>query len=191
MKLNLIFPDSSRESAAIVFDYLQWLVRERKSAAHYQINVCKAAIKLAKFLFHHESKADVTSGDKPYQDILLLKELRKFHKDAAKKAKISSPVADESLKWLDWPEFLAICEELKKECTERTEKGRKRSPKAVAWSFQKYLIFSIFSCIPDRQRTLRELQVGKTLVKKEGKWYIMHGPDDYKTGKSRKVEFNY
>lgn len=30
---------------------------------------------------------------------------------------------------------------------------------------QRYLIFAILSCVPDRQRTLRELRVGKTLVK--------------------------
>ena len=30
---------------------------------------------------------------------------------------------------------------------------------------QKYLIFAILSCVPDRQRTLRELELGRTLVK--------------------------
>ena len=37
--------------------------------------------------------------------------------------------------------------------------GQRRSPKAVAWSLQRYLIFAILSCVPDRQRTLRELEV--------------------------------
>ena len=30
---------------------------------------------------------------------------------------------------------------------------------------QKYLIFAILSCVPDRQRTLRELELGRTLFK--------------------------
>ena len=30
---------------------------------------------------------------------------------------------------------------------------------------QKYLIFAILSCVPDRQRTLRELELGRTLVR--------------------------
>ena len=45
------------------------------------------------------------------------------------------------------------------------------------------LIFAIFSCVPDRQRTLRELEVGRTLVHAGGRWVIKHGPGDYKTGK--------
>ena len=35
----------------------------------------------------------------------------------------------------------------------------------MAWAVQRYLIFAILSCVPDRQRTLRELSVGRTLVK--------------------------
>ncbi len=41
---------------------------------------------------------------------------------------------------------------------------------AVAWSVQRYLLFAILSCIPDRQRTLRELEVGRTLFKEKGRW---------------------
>ena len=36
----------------------------------------------------------------------------------------------------------------------------------------------------DRQRTLRELVVGKTLVCQDGRWLIRHGAGDYKTGRS-------
>jgi hypothetical protein len=48
---------------------------------------------------------------------------------------------------------------------------------------KKFLVLSLFACIPDRQRTFRELELGKTLFKKQGSWLILHGPDDYKTGK--------
>ena len=35
------------------------------------------------------------------------------------------------------------------------------------------------------QRTLRELEVGRTLVKdREGRWAIRHGSKDYKTGRA-------
>lgn len=47
--------------------------------------------------------------------------------------------------------------------------GRQRSPVAVAWSLQRYLIFAILSCVPDRQRTLRELEVGRNLFKEKGR----------------------
>lgn len=72
--------------------------------------------------------------------------------------------ADEEAKWLDWPEYLQVVQELKKEC-------------AGAWAR--------LACVPDRQRTLRELRVGSTLLRdKDGRWAIRHGPGDYKTGRA-------
>jgi hypothetical protein len=54
----------------------------------------------------------------------------------------------------------------------------------VAASLQRYLIVAILSVVPDRQRTLRELEVGRTLLKQEdGSWVIKHTAGDYKTGK--------
>lgn len=89
--------------------------------------------------------------------------------------------ADEEQKWLDWPQFLEVCAELRLECAALDERGRKRSPVAIACSLQRYLIFSILSCVPDRQRTLRELEVGRTLVRdREQRWIIKHSADDYK-----------
>lgn len=97
-----------------------------------------------------------------------------------------------------------------------------RTPHTPHTPPQRYLIFAIFSCVPDRQaslgcacgelgacmhrgldcrgrhpfltaarppprctpclqRTLRELEFGRTLVKdREGRWIIRHGPADYK-----------
>jgi integrase len=56
----------------------------------------------------------------------------------------------------------------------------------IAEAYQRYLILAFFANIPDRQRTMRELEIEKTLVKDEqtGCWTVKHGPDDYKTGKS-------
>merc|ERR1712137_550571 len=54
----------------------------------------------------------------------------------------------------------------------------------IATAFQKYLVLAIFSHVPDRQRTIRELELGRSFVKLEsnGNWCIQHTPDDYKTG---------
>lgn len=59
--------------------------------------------------------------------------------------------ADEEAKWLTWHEYLDLCEELRSECAALDSIGRRRSDAAVAWSLQKYLIFAILSCVPDRQ----------------------------------------
>jgi hypothetical protein len=40
----------------------------------------------------------------------------------------------------------------------------------VARSLQTYLIFAILSVVPDRQRTLRELELGRTLVREGDRW---------------------
>ena len=92
-------------------------------------------------------------------------------------------MSDERLKWLEWDEYLNLVQRLKSECSPKNHLGQSRSPSAVAWSVQKYLIFGILSCVPDRQRTLRELRIGRTLFKEGDKWVIRHGPNDYKTGK--------
>ena len=36
----------------------------------------------------------------------------------------------------------------------------------------------------DRQRTLRELEVGRTLVREGGRWLVRHQAGDYKTGRA-------
>jgi hypothetical protein len=56
----------------------------------------------------------------------------------------------------------------------------------VAIALQRYLVLAIFASVPDRQRTIRELQVEKTLILDEttGCYCIRHAPHDYKTGKT-------
>lgn len=65
-----------------------------------------------------------------------------------------------------------------------TEAGKPRPRSQVAISLQRYLIVAILSVVPDRQRTLRELEVGRTLLQQaDGSWVIKHAAADYKTGK--------
>jgi hypothetical protein len=82
--------------------------------------------------------------------------------------------------------FLDLVQRLREECkVTKTPQGNRRTPLSIAWSFQTYLIFSIIACVPDRQRTIRELEIGKTLVydKKMERWTIKHNAGDYKTGR--------
>jgi site-specific recombinase XerC len=84
---------------------------------------------------------------------------------------------------LEFDQFLACVEKLKQNCQEAKLDSSKK-PKEIAWIYQKYLICAILSSIPDRQRTLRELEYNKTLVQNsEGDWVIKHSAEDYKTGK--------
>lgn len=65
--------------------------------------------------------------------------------------------------------IMQLVQDLKQECAGLYSSGHKRPRHMVAWSLQTYLIFAILSSVPDRQRTLRELQLGKTLVKEGGR----------------------
>ena len=68
--------------------------------------------------------------------------------------RVAVRVSDESMKWLEWPEYLRTVQELRRECAGRNHNGAMRARTAVAWSLQRYLIFAILSSIPDRCCTL-------------------------------------
>ena len=54
----------------------------------------------------------------------------------------------------------------------------------VALNIQKFLLLSFFSQVPDRQRTFREIEIGKNFIKEKSNWIILHKQEDYKTGKT-------
>jgi integrase len=90
--------------------------------------------------------------------------------------------SDESKKWIDWPTFRACVEQLLAECAPRNNYGKKRSETILAQNHQMALIFLLLSVFPDRGRTIRELEVGRTLMNRDGKWFIEHTAADFKTG---------
>lgn len=200
LSLRSVVPSSARAAVAVTFDYCQWLATERGVSPRTELLVLRSVLHAAKFLYHDESDAAACAGLKPYSDLEVVRELRGLISAANKKAKVAPRVADEAAKWLDWPQYLNLVRELRRECALLREKPQhwrrrlagsaaestleERPRKEVAWSLQRYLIFAILASVPDRQRTLRELAMGKTLVKDgEGRWVIKHGSGDYKTGK--------
>ena len=46
--------------------------------------------------------------------------------------------------------LVQVVQELRLECAALDQSKRARASTAVAWSLQRYLIFAILSCIPDR-----------------------------------------
>ena len=156
-----------------------------------------ALLNVAKFLHYQKSDSQYCKLlNKPYVDIPLICELRELIRDTNKRVKIGSRTKDESKKWLDWPDYLLCVQYLLKDCSPYTSDGQTRTPRAIAGSYQKYLIAALLAYMPpDRQRTFRELEVGQTLVKGsikndifipqvDDKWFIKLGPTRYKTGKA-------
>lgn len=195
------FPSKSRESAKHAFDFIKWLRVERRISVNYEANLIRGLIKLAKFRFAQESATDPSYGEKSFDDIPVIRELRKIHRDASiSSTRSTSRVSDEKKKWIDWTEYLDVVEKCKVELSSLLEEYREIASmdtstksslsfkRKVAIAYQQYLILAIFSIIPDRQRTIRELEIGRTFIKEElavgYQWIVKHGPDDYKTGKS-------
>jgi len=189
LSLQDIIPNKEKESANDIIDFVLWL-RSRDVSVSYEANILRGLTKLLKFRFSRESQADSSDGGNTFADIPLIKEIRKLHRDANKRQKLAPRSSNEQKKWLSWPEYLEVIKELKQELLDLMENYFQLESNVgkvkVAEAYQCYLILSLFASIPDRQRTMRELAIGATLVKSEetDRWTVRHGPDDYKTGKS-------
>eukprot|EP00559_Dactyliosolen_fragilissimus_P000861 CAMPEP_0184868390 /NCGR_PEP_ID=MMETSP0580-20130426/30247_1 /TAXON_ID=1118495 /ORGANISM="Dactyliosolen fragilissimus" /LENGTH=554 /DNA_ID=CAMNT_0027369241 /DNA_START=296 /DNA_END=1960 /DNA_ORIENTATION=+ len=204
-KLSLfeIIPSKEVKSAQNILEYILWLRNERCVSDSYEANILRGLTKLVKFRFAHESKADTSYGEKSFDDIPVVRELRKLHVDAEQRRALGPRSSNEDQKWISWTQYLEVVEALKvdvladieayKKLTSSDHKKFKTTTakmstkkRVIAQKFQAFLVLAFFSCIPDRQRTFRELEIGRNLIfnKKEGCWTIKHRPDDYKTGKA-------
>jgi hypothetical protein len=184
LSLRDVVPSPGREGVGPAFDYLLWLREARGVGVRTEGLALRSLLAAAKFLHHGASAVRAGDGDKPYSDLDVVKELRALSSGARREGKTASRVSDESLKWLDWPEYLQVVRELRRECAAIAPDGSIRPDAAVAAALQRYLIFAILACVPDRQRTLRELEIGRTLVKEGDRWVIRHQAGDYKTGRA-------
>ena len=184
LSLSTVIPSPDRGGAALAMQYAAWLATDRGVTPHTEGLAVRALLSAAKFVHHSASTASPADGDKPYTDLPVVRELRAMSRAATAASRRAPRVADERAKWLEWGEYLDLVAELRTECAGLEGRGRARTPASVAWSLQKYLMFAILACVPDRQRTLRELEVGRTLFFRNGRWEIRHGPGDYKTGRA-------
>jgi hypothetical protein len=187
-------PEGKRDEAEIdavielIESHLEWLRESRSVSPNTELKAVGCLVTVAKFLYHKASKKrsrhQVGSNQVGYKNIPIIEELRQLERDITVRVNQTPRCSDESKKWLDWPDFLACGRRLVQECKERGACGNKRRLKAIAKSHQIALIFMLFSAFPDRSRTLRELELGRTLFNRDGKWFIEHSAGDFKTGDS-------
>ncbi len=169
------FPSADSQGAKYAIEYVQWLADERKIKSTTEDFQLRSLVALAKWVTGHVEDELAPA---------VVQELIRVQRSARERAKNAPHAADDKRKWLEWDDYLTLVETLKLECAPNDCDGKPRSERDVAMSVQRYLLFAILACIPDRQRTLRELQLDKTLIKnaQTGEWMVRHGPDDYKTG---------
>ncbi|EJK46668.1 hypothetical protein THAOC_34649, partial [Thalassiosira oceanica] len=210
-----VFPSADTDSAAPVLQYILWLRSERGISSNYEANMensLRGLIKLVKFRFAGDESVR-TSGQlvgngahssqaSSLDNLPIIIELRKFHRLAGLAGKKANKSSDESKKWLDWHEYLDVIQQLKADLFRMIEGYEskhggsggnlddvvEKKRKAIAVSYQHYLLLSFFACIPDRQRTFRELELDRSFMRVgsdgEATYVIKHTSDDYKTGKS-------
>ena len=161
----------------LTYEFIDWGREQRKNAPTTGLKYLTALLLVAKY--HHHK----TSIVQHYKDIPIIEELRELTNKLKEINKTTEKVSNESKKWIDWNVYLAAVEQLLQECAPRTVDGKKRSDTAIASSYQRYLITAFFAYMPpDRSRTIRELELGRTLVKEGDEWFIKLSPEDYKTG---------
>jgi hypothetical protein len=208
LSLYIIFPSKEKEHAAPILEFVLWLRTTRRIAVSYEANLLRGLSKLLKWRFRKESCGDDHDGSSmsnaSFGDIPLIRELRKLHRDANRRQAVAPRVSNEDHKWLSWPDYLQVVQSARTDLqtllqTYETEyaivptavnnqwqRAQKILQRQVAVAYQKYLILAVFSNIPDRQRTIRELELGRSFVKdvRTQQWCIKHAPEDYKTGKT-------
>ena len=198
-----IVPNKEKDSATPLIDFILWLRTARDVSVSYESNMLRGLIKLLKYRFARESQTDAYAdgGKVTFDDIPIIRELRKIHRSANKRQQKAPRSSNEERKWLTWPEYLSVVASTKQELESLIRDYNVQNPGegpskdgppysrkeiGIAAAYQRYLILAILANVPDRQRTIRELELGRTLVKLDEStcWAIRHGPEDYKTGKS-------
>lgn len=117
MSLHDIFPNKERESADSILKFVLWLQTKRSISVSYEANLLRGLIKLLKFRFSSESLSDPSYGEKSFDDIPMIREIRRLHRDANKRQSVSPRSSNEERKWLTWSEFLGVIQSIKVELT--------------------------------------------------------------------------
>ncbi len=200
-QLQVLVPREDATGAEVAFLFLHWLRSERKCCPKSELVFLATFKRLAKFLFKglfSAAKSETGFPPAPGKQLARLEVIQQFlamEQDAVRRAKAANASSDINKKWISWPEYLQAVKKLRSECATMTSRRKVRKRLAVARSWQRYLICKIMAATADRQRTYRELEIGRTLVKvpisemqcfgpgKDEIWAIKHSAADYKTGR--------
>lgn len=158
-----------------------------------------AVINVAKFLYQKETETEETED---FDDIPVIKKLRKLRNGRAELVKTAPHAVPSSEKRIPWEDALKALRAVQKEADLRTQPlcSRPLAETTIAVNIQRLLILLLFMASPpDRSRTIRELEVGRTFVfgeyknekftaaakmknPDEAEWLLHLLPADSKTG---------
>ena len=171
-----------------------------------KLKVLQACINTAKYLYSEQ-----TSDPKQYQDVPMILLTRKLTRSLRQCEGKVAPRIPFEVKSVPWERCYAVVLQLKQEAdtvvlyqvAPRRTGGIAASPRketGIARSYLRFLLVALFVLIPpDRARTIRELELGRTLVwgclqdgvilppertqtPSTARWWLHLQPQDYKTG---------
>jgi hypothetical protein len=147
-----------------------------------RMQIIKSVINLAKFVYKDQTDLEETDT---FDDIPIIKRLRRVSKDEARKGKDTPRVVPYEVKSVPWPKVLEVlkCLQVEADLTHMTveRKDAKNSHRhiercegGVAKSVQRFLILGFLALLPpDRQRSIRELQLAE--FPQERGSYLLYG----------------
>lgn len=164
----------------LLCEFVSWGICKRGNSHSWAMNIGKASLTVAKWIYGQESR------QQGYEDIPKIKEIRRKVSNWSSKSRterrrtVSWRAMQEKL--LRFNELCSVCRYLRRCCASRRTNYVKRSDLTIMQSWQRYLIIAILTYCPIRQREIRELEIDRTLHKKEDRYWVELDPEDHKTG---------
>ncbi|PSN13798.1 hypothetical protein C7293_14360 [filamentous cyanobacterium CCT1] len=202
--------EAASEASALLNHYFDF----HAGSLSTQRVIAQALLAVAKFVYRAEIERLGLNQGLELNCVPVIRRLRQIYQERCKAEKAAPPVIDYASRSIPWEEAVQVLLQMRQAVDtviaqyEQSryiigkKKGQpKRSLKRVGRDLQRFLIIGFFIVLPpDRNRTVRELEMDRTLLlgRLEGglftpaqrlplgiepRWYIYLAKDDYKTAK--------
>ncbi|MEB3160985.1 MAG: site-specific integrase [Synechocystis sp.] len=176
LDLLLMVDDNSDFPRDTLDNYIEWGINEKGNGYAWAINASCAALNIAKCFRGKASKMAL------FRDIEEVELIRAKINELDKSLKSSESRLNLSEKLIEFCD-LQKCLKYLRLCTAPYDAHKnKRTLNAICQSWQRYLVISYLAYVPVRQREIRELELGVTLFKVNGKYLVKLSPDQQKNG---------
>jgi integrase len=141
-------------------EFIEWGIQTRGNGYGWAMNTTKATLAVSRWL---SSKSKIKKDSATDLQAYLQSLTQKYHQ-----------ILDERSEKLPltFKQGVMVVEYLKQCCAPRQESGLVRSESAVMRSWQRYLIVALLIYTPIRQREIRELKLGTSLVRDQDSYWI-------------------
>ncbi|MBE9018888.1 site-specific integrase [Chroococcidiopsidales cyanobacterium LEGE 13417] len=140
--------------------FVEWGIQTRKNEYGWALNVTKAALSVSRWLFSM-SKIE----EKPVADLqAYLHSLNQKFQEALEEKSERIPMT--------FKQSVMVVEYLHQCCAPLQKSGIARSESAIMRSWQRYLIVALLTYTPLRQREIRELKLGQSLIRDRDNYRI-------------------